>query len=111
MERASKRGPMLLGHLALVAASVFTGAAIYINVAEHPARLALDGRALLAQWKPAYKRGLWMQAPLAVIGFLLGAAAWWQTENWRWLVGAALMIANWPVTMFAIMPTNNRLMS
>jgi Domain of unknown function (DUF1772) len=101
---------MLFGQLALVAAASFTGAALYINVAEQPARLGLDDRALLQQWKPAYKRGLAMQAPLAVLGFVLGTAAWWQTGHVGWAVGGILMIANWPFTMFAIMPINNRLM-
>jgi Domain of unknown function (DUF1772) len=62
-----------------------------------PARLGLDDRALLTLWKEAYKRGTAMQAPLAIIGFLLGLAAWWQTGHWAWLLGAAILIANWPV--------------
>jgi Anthrone oxygenase len=102
---------MLIGHLALVIAALFTGATFYINAAEHPARLALDDRALLTEWKPAYKRGFAMQGPLAMIGFVLGGIAWWQTGVLAFLVGGLLMLANWPFTLIAIMPTNNALMA
>lgn len=101
---------MLTGQLALVTAALFAGAALYINVAEQPARLKLDHRSLLAEWQPAYKRGAAMQAPLAVAGFLFGLAAWWQADHPGWAIGALLMIANWPVTFFIIMPTNDQLM-
>ena len=102
---------MISGQLALISAAAFSGAALYINVAEQPARLGLDDRSLLAEWRPAYKRGTTMQAPLAIVGLLLGLAAWWRSGEVGYLFGGLLMISNWPVTLFAIMPTNNRLMA
>jgi hypothetical protein len=102
---------MLAGHLALIAAAVFFGVAFYVSFAEQPARLGLDDRALLAEWKPSYKRGFAIQAPLAIVGFLLGLLAWWTTGRPMFVVGAFLLVANWPWTMIAVMPTNKSLMN
>ena len=55
---------MMAGHLALIVAAVFSGTAIYVNAVEQPARFGLEDRALLAEWKPSYKRGTMMQVPL-----------------------------------------------
>jgi len=96
----------MFGPFALAVAALFTGAAVYITWAEQPARLALDNPSMLAEWKPSYARGIIMQASLAVIGFILGALEWMVTGKVIWLAGGAALLANWPFTIFAIMPVN-----
>jgi hypothetical protein len=102
---------MTIGLLALTAAAIFTGAALYVNVAEQPARLFLDDRALLTEWKPSYKRGAAMQAPLALVGCVLGLIAWWQTSHAGFLIGGVAVIAPWPWTLLGIKPVNDALLA
>ena len=103
---------MLAGQLALIVAAIFTGAAIYINVAEQPARLTLDDRSALAEWKPAYRRGFAMQATAS--RRRLPAWAHRLVADRRLALACSarsLLVANWPYTLIAIMPTNKRLMA
>ena len=92
---------MLSAQLALIGAALFAGAALYVNAAEQPARLKLDDRALLTQWKPSYKHGAAIQAPLAIVAGLLGVWAWWQSGQWLWLLGAAAIVA--PIAVDTVM--------
>ncbi len=100
---------MLRTLLALIAAALFAGAALYINLAEHPARMRLDDRAALAQWKASYARAAPMQAGLALLSLALGLWAWWRTDVDWLLLGALLIGAVIPLTLIAILPTNRRL--
>ena len=100
---------MLRTLLALIAAALFAGAALYVSIAEHPARMRLDDRAALAQWKPSYARATPMQAGLALLSLVLGLWAWWRTGV-DWLLAGALLIgAAIPLTLILILPTNRRL--
>ena len=99
------------GLAALILTTLFAGAAIYILVAEQPARLALADTALLQQWQESYPRAARMQAGLAVLASLVGAVAFWRARNQLWLVGAALMLANLPFTLIVIAPVNNALLA
>lgn len=102
---------MALKFLATFPAAVFAGAALYINLVEHPARMTLDTRAAAMEWAPAYARATWMQAPLAVVSFLAGLGAWWSGGGVGWAVAALLIGAVVPVTFLAIMPTNQLLLA
>lgn len=99
-----------LQFIATLSAALFAGAAIYINVAEHPARMELDTRSAALQWAPSYKRATLMQAPLAIVSFLAGVGAWLLGSAVLWLIAALLIGAVVPVTFMLIMPTNRQLL-
>jgi hypothetical protein len=97
--------------LATLAAAVFFGAAVYINVVEQPARLSLGGRLAVTEWRPSYKRGTRLQAPLAVIGSVSALLAWSTDHDRGWMIGGLLLLLVIPFTLIAIFPTNQRLES
>jgi hypothetical protein len=100
----------VLEFTAALTGTLFAGAALYINVAEHPARMGLDTRAAASQWAPSYKRATWLQAPLALVSSACGVGAWLLGAGWCWLVAALAVGAVVPVTFVVIMPTNNKLL-
>ncbi|HKD03121.1 MAG TPA: DUF1772 domain-containing protein, partial [Terriglobales bacterium] len=106
---------ILFGVLGLIrwggACGVFFGAAVYINLVEQPARISCGTPLALTQWRPSYKRGTLMQAPLALIGSLSALIAWRFEGGRAWLVGGLLLLLVVPLTLLVILPTNRRLES
>src|SRR5258707_15272519 len=102
---------LLIKFVAALAAALFAGAALYINVAEHPARMGLETRMAALQWASSYKRATWLQAPLAILSLLCGVVVWLQGGRLGWLVAAFLVGSVVPFTLAIIMPTNYKLLA
>jgi len=100
---------MVLANFAVLATSLFAGAATYVSLVEHPARLRCSNEIALAQWRPSYQRGTVMQASLAIAGTLLGISAWLSQAGCIWLVAGILLGSVVPFTLLVIFPTNKRL--
>lgn len=102
--------PDVLTLVAILACTLFAGAAIYINLVEHPARLSCGTEIAAKQWAPSYERATVMQASLAIVAGVAGVVRWLQTGHVLWLCGAAAILAVVPVTLLVIFPTNKRLL-
>jgi len=96
-----------LKFIASFTGSVFAGAALYVSLVEHPARMTLDTKAAAMEWAPSYARGTWMQAPLALLSLVTGLGAWLLGAGIGWAVAALLVGAVVPFTFVAIMSTND----
>jgi hypothetical protein len=101
---------LMFSLIAALSAALFAGASLYINVAEHPARLRLDTRSAATQWAPSYQRATWMQAPLALVSLVTGICASLTGGGIGWAIAAVLVGAVVPFTLLGIMPTNRALL-
>ena len=99
----------MLAIAALTLAALFSGAAVYVLLAEHPARRQIPPEAQLAQWKSAYAHGAVMQASLAVLAGLAGVAVWLRWGNLIFLGGGLTMWAAIAYTFAVMWRLNSRL--
>jgi len=102
---------MLAEVVATLCAGLFSGAAIYINLVEHPARVSCGTASAVAEFRPSYRRAAVMQAILAVVGLVSSLYVWWLGGGAGWFVGGLLLGSVVPFTFVAIMPTNKRILS
>lgn len=96
--------------IAILSCTIFAGAAIYINVAEHPARLECGTEIAATVFPPSYTKAAAMQVSLAILATISGVTIAMNGGSWLWYVGAFLIFFVIPFTFIAIMPTNNQLL-
>ena len=101
---------MVLLLLASAFAGLFCGAALYVNLVEHPARMSCGQDLALREFAPSYRRATIMQVFLAVGGLAVGLLAGWQLRDARVTAGAVLLGAVVPFTLVVIFPTNKQLL-
>lgn len=101
---------MLLEIISTLSAGLFAGAAIYINLVEHPARMECSAGLAVTVFAPSYRRAAVMQGILAAVGFLSAAAAWLRGSSFWWLIGGIVLMAVIPFTLTVIFPTNKKLL-
>lgn len=101
---------MFLLALTTAIAGVFFGAAIYVNLVEHPARVACGTEMAVREFGHMYRRAAIMQGSLSALGCLLGLFAAWQLGEWHVGVNAVLLGLPIPVTLLIIAPVNRQLL-
>ena len=94
--------------VAVLSCSLFAGAAVYINLVEHPARMECGAEIAATEFAPSYRRATIMQATLAVVGLLSSLAAWFAGASFLWVVGGMLLGSVIPFTLIVILPTNKQ---
>jgi uncharacterized membrane protein len=96
---------------AILSCGIFAGAALYINLVEHPARMQCGTELASTVFGPSYHRATRMQVPLALIATISAAGSWWFEGSMLWIVGAVIIFAVVPYTLIVILPTNKRLLA
>lgn len=100
---------MIFELVATFCSALFAGAAIYINLVEHPARLECGTAAAVQEWRPSYRRATVMQASLAIVGLLGAVGAWIQGQGTAVLIAGMVLGSVVPFTLLIIFPTNKAL--
>ncbi len=97
--------------VAVLACSLFTGAAAYISLVEHPARMECGAELAATEFPPSYRRATIVQVTSAALGLLSSIAAWLAGATFWWVVAGVLLGVVMPFTLIVILPTNKQLLS
>ena len=97
---------MQLGLYAFAVAAAFLGATVYIGLVEQPARLRLNTRAMIQEWKLSNRRGTLVLSGFAVLSAAIALVQFRQSGDVRWIIGGTTILASWPYAYFVMMPVN-----
>ncbi len=100
----------LFGFVAALCCGLFAGAALYVNLVEHPARMECGTELAATEFAPSYRRATVLQVSLALIGALCGTLAWFWDRSPSWLIAAGLLLSAIPFTLFFMLPTNKQIL-
>jgi uncharacterized membrane protein len=103
--------PKLFQFVATLTCALFSGGALYINLAEHPARMQCGTELAATIFGPSYHRAAALQAPLALVAAFSAVSSWWFDPSTFWIAGAVLIFSVVPFTLIVIRPTNKRLLT
>ena len=95
--------------VAVLECGLFTGAAVYISLVEHPARMECGVEIAATEFPPSYRRASIMQATLVALGLLSSVAASLAGATFWWAIAGALLGSVIPFTLIVILPTNKRI--
>src|SRR5207244_8995249 len=96
---------------AALACGLFAGAALYVSLVDHPARMQCRVEIATAEFSPSYQRGTIMQVTLAALCLLSSIAAWLAGATFWWVVAGVLQVSVIPFTLLVILPTNKQLLN
>src|SRR5437899_679974 len=97
--------------VSVLACALFTGAAVYVSLVEHPARMECGVELAATEFPPSYRRGTIMQVTLAAVCLLSSIAAWLVGATFWWVVAGGLQVSVIPFTLIVILPTNKQLLN
>lgn len=101
----------LSGALAAFSGRLFCGAACYISLVEHPARMECGTALAATEFPSSYRRAAKMQVSLALCSTLAAVTAAAAGASLLWLLGGAFIFAVIPFTFLMMMPINRQLRS
>ena len=99
-----------LQFIAIMCSALFAGAALYVSIIEHPARMSAGISVALQEFRPSYRRAAVFQISMALIACVCSFALSLFTSQWIWFLGGGMTGLMLPFTVIVMMPTNRILL-